>query len=190
MCAVNAFLSRVLSLMYELDPNIPARRKTTRFQTGYGRMDSFRYRRTMMRTSSRQRLSRPCASTTAQLNPPHRPTPSAKIKLDVRMQRCSAGSGSCSSSSGPLSSAHGLQASMRPAHMSESARAALAAAVASATRSAGTRRNSLSDSSHTQLSSSSNGFSSSCTLCRLHPPQLNPHMDTHTQHVAMHPQHI
>lgn len=52
--------------------------------------------------------------------------------------------------------------------MSESAKAALAARSASAARSAGTRRNSLFDAGHIQLSSISNGFSSSCTLCRLH----------------------
>ena len=52
--------------------------------------------------------------------------------------------------------------------MSESAKAAFAARSASAERSAGTRRNSLSDAGQIQLSSISKGFSSSCTLCKLH----------------------
>ena len=51
--------------------------------------------------------------------------------------------------------------------MSESASAAFAARSASAERSAGTRRNSFSDAGQIQLSSISNGFSSSCTLCKL-----------------------
>lgn len=51
--------------------------------------------------------------------------------------------------------------------MSESASAAFAESSASATSSAGTLRNSLSEAGQIQLSSISKGFSSSCTLCRL-----------------------
>ena len=51
--------------------------------------------------------------------------------------------------------------------MSDSASAALAAASAAAATSAGTRWNARPDASHTQASSSSKGFSPSCTECRL-----------------------
>ena len=51
--------------------------------------------------------------------------------------------------------------------MSESASAALAWRSAAAASSAGTRLNSRPDASQIQASSISNGFSSSCTLCRL-----------------------